>query len=453
MSRKVVTRALCLSLLISAGTSVPPLFGADVETVGDLKVQGVIESTGGGFKFPDGSTLTTAGLDGLLFNVGLVVDNSNSNTGNLLSGAIKFGTGATGEGIASQRTTGVGQNGIDFYTNSTSRLFIKNNGYVGIGTRDPLAKLHVLSSDITQAAFGAHPIYLQNADGSATSLIGLNLHWDGSKYVYGSSHAGSVIYNGTMGLMFGVAAPGTVGGSPPGNYPKFLMRMTSDGKVRIGDNNAPAEALDVLGNIKSSGFLNSTSGAVVGSFIVDQGNTNNGAVNASALTFGLSSGEGIASKRTEGGNRYGLDFYSNFLKRMSITQGGNVGIGTDTPAARLDVQGDAKVSGTVAAGPGQTGTPLAYGGFAANGTKNSGSANLGNCTWNAASTRYECPLTGYHHLTHVTVVTAVNTVGQPIFATSSSGPADVLYVRLFNPTSATPSVPVQGEFHVVVFKP
>jgi hypothetical protein len=54
-----------------------------VETVGDLTVQGVVESTSGGFKFPDGSTLTTSGLNGLLFNVGFVVDDSNSNQGNM----------------------------------------------------------------------------------------------------------------------------------------------------------------------------------------------------------------------------------------------------------------------------------------------------------------------------------------------------------------------------------
>jgi hypothetical protein len=230
MSMKRLAFSLCFSLLLVSSAFAPCTFAASVETDGDLEVNGQIWSTSGGFKFPDGSTLTTAGLNGLLFNVGFVVDNSGSNAGNLLSGAIKFGAGdgATGEAIASQRIGSGNVNGLDFYTNSTSRLAIANNGKVGIGTR------------------------------------------------------------------------------------------------------APTEALDVIGNIRGSGSLN-----------VDNGNANNGAVNASALTFGLSSGEGIASKRTEGGNRYGLDFYTNFIKRMSISQTGNVAIGTDaTTYRKLEVTGD-----------------------------------------------------------------------------------------------------------------
>ncbi len=57
------------------------------------------------------------------------------------------------------------------------------------------------------------------------------------------------------------------------------------------------------------------------------------------LAFGASSGEGIASKRTAGGNQYGLDFYTSFANRMSILQNGYVGIGTTTPSNALDVVG------------------------------------------------------------------------------------------------------------------
>jgi hypothetical protein len=65
---------------------------------------------------------------------------------------------------------------------------------------------------------------------------------------------------------------------------------------------------------------------------------NNGSISSlGALRFGYSngSGEGIASKRTAGGNQYGLDFYTNFTNRMSITNAGNVGIGTTAPGFPL----------------------------------------------------------------------------------------------------------------------
>jgi Chaperone of endosialidase len=73
----------------------------------------------------------------------------------------------------------------------------------------------------------------------------------------------------------------------------------------------------------------------VGSSInVDQSNANNGNVNP-GISFGSLSGEAIASKRTGGGNQYGLDFYTNSVNRMSITNSGNVGIGITNPQATL----------------------------------------------------------------------------------------------------------------------
>ncbi|MGZ3749176.1 MAG: tail fiber domain-containing protein, partial [Pseudobdellovibrionaceae bacterium] len=56
---------------------------------------------------------------------------------------------------------------------------------------------------------------------------------------------------------------------------------------------------------------------------------------------GTGTGEAIGSKRTAGGNTYGLDFYTASAARMSITNGGYVGIGTTTPSALLHLNGSA----------------------------------------------------------------------------------------------------------------
>jgi hypothetical protein len=44
------------------------------------------------------------------------------------------------------------------------------------------------------------------------------------------------------------------------------------------------------------------------------------------LAFGVSSGEGISSKRTAGGNQYGLDFYANYQVRMSLANDGELAV-------------------------------------------------------------------------------------------------------------------------------
>src|SRR6266513_787385 len=86
---------------------------------------------------------------------------------------------------------------------------------------------------------------------------------------------------------------------------------------------------------------------------IDPGNHNSG----SGLTPGLSFGsrlngpptEGIASNQSGGGpNAFGLDFYTAVgTPRLSITNGGNVGIGIQAPAASLDVRGQAIFKGAL----------------------------------------------------------------------------------------------------------
>jgi hypothetical protein len=96
---------------------------------------------------------------------------------------------------------------------------------------------------------------------------------------------------------------------------------------------------DYLGNVWVSNNLSSIS------MNVDRGGLNTGTVHSNALTFGVSSGEGIASKRSIGGTQYDLEFYTSFNNRMIILNNGDVGIGTAGPDAQLTVNGVADKPG------------------------------------------------------------------------------------------------------------
>ncbi len=81
-----------------------------------------------------------------------------------------------------------------------------------------------------------------------------------------------------------------------------------------------------------------------GGLRLDQVNSNNGVLNngtqaGAGLTFGIGSGEGIASKRTAGGDQFGLDFYTGFSNRMSILNNGFVGIGRQTQVSGSELFG------------------------------------------------------------------------------------------------------------------
>jgi predicted acyltransferase (DUF342 family) len=83
-----------------------------------------------------------------------------------------------------------------------------------------------------------------------------------------------------------------------------------------------------------------------GSLTIDLNNVNNGTLSPNSgvdqspgLLFGVVGSEGIASKRTAGGNQNGLDFYTNATVRLSITNSGNVSIGSSSAPGSLTING------------------------------------------------------------------------------------------------------------------
>lgn len=230
-----------------------------------------------------------------------------SGTDLTLQGSANYGLGWYGAGRPFGGTAidgpvlyGTSGGALGSYNGTTQTPVLRWNaaGQVGIGSASlagaaASTKL-VLQGDDT----GAPPLQLNirgSTDTNKRLLIGYNTTGN-----YGALQA----YNGA-------------------STPTSLMINAAGGNVGIGTGSlAPASMLSVGGQIR-----------------IDANGLNDGTNNHNLVFGNVGSGEYIGRRATPGGNQFGLDFFTGNTSRITITNSGNVGIGTQAPGALLEVSG------------------------------------------------------------------------------------------------------------------
>lgn len=157
-----------------------------------LTVAGVIQSTSGGFKFPDGSTQTTSAIQSWA-----------------LSG--NSGTNPTSNFLGTKDSQP-----LVLKTNNTEQLRVQSNGNVGIGTTNPTYKLHV--------GAGNNGLRVEGPNGAGTAI---SIGGQGDFSIDAVANAGGrfiVKNNGNVGI--GTPNPGS------------LLTLHGEGNVlRVEDSN------------------------------------------------------------------------------------------------------------------------------------------------------------------------------------------------------------------------
>jgi hypothetical protein len=115
-----------------------------------------------------------------------------------------------------------------------------------------------------------------------------------------------------------------------------FIGTTSNHKLSFVANNLVRGLFETNGNFGIGVTSAQKPLSVGGGAVIDQNNQNTG-TSANILSFGSNSAEGLGSNRGAGVSQFGLDFYTAGNKRLSIANGGNIGIGTDNPQANLDI--------------------------------------------------------------------------------------------------------------------
>lgn len=234
--------------------------------------------------------------------------------------------------------TGPGANfavGTGTEASHTKKFVVTNEGRVGIGTQSPSAELDVRGNIL---AYNSYPTIYVNHSG--TTLGGIRA-------------------DATTKLEFKTLTTAPLSFQVNSDQKMIIL---DNGNVGIGTPN-PSEKLEVSGNAISSGVaINVINSASIASFA----KLNLTANSKTASIFEDGSGGYISGGGLIINDPSNIHLQTNGTSQLSI-KSGNVGIGTTTPAAKLEVNGETRLTGVSSDGTGKVVC-----------VKNDG--NLGTCT-------------------------------------------------------------------------
>ena len=182
----------------------------------------------------------------------IMLDQGNHNTGTLDSAALIFGSGGA-VGITSQKSAGVGQNGLSFWTSGQEKLVISASGNLGVnGSYNNSYKLYVNDGN-------------SYFDGAAT--VGNSLTVGGSITASGNiTSSGDIIANDAVR-----ADRVGIGGNESGSYKLYVHsgnsyfqgNISASGNATLNGNVTVGGTTSIGDNLNVGGIINADNNMVI----------------------------------------------------------------------------------------------------------------------------------------------------------------------------------------------
>jgi len=223
-----------------------------------------------------------------------------------------------------------------------TRFVIDADGNAGLGTTTPHFGLDMYSGHVVFKNGTS-----QTDQGGDAKNMGLG--WASNNDSKSISNLITVDRNGNYGGDFKFYSRNTYGGT----MPSALMTLTAYGNLGIGTTSPQGKLTVVgLGTNGAAGVLSSNNWDNYQAISTDESQVYSGAtINFLSNIAGVSKRWdmvlGAGSNTRVGSGNFGIYDFTNGAARLVISSSGNVGIGTIIPAAKLDVNGDAKFAGAL----------------------------------------------------------------------------------------------------------
>ena len=209
----------------------------------------------------------------------------------------------------------VDNNGL--YRLDATNISLNPTNNVGIGTTNPTTNLQLGSFGTADQEFR-----IESSGNSYFSVL--------------TTNGVQKIYAGGAGTQSNEMAFYTSNSGAEGE----AMRITSTGNVGIGTT-SPSTNLEIVTSNPSNGInLTTNTGNLWG--VLLNTNSNDFPVGKLALKFGSNETASITARSNEmriGGSQMNITFYTSSSEKFRVDTNGNVGIGTTSPANKLDVVG------------------------------------------------------------------------------------------------------------------